>query len=217
MKGRLALLFALLPAGSDPAQMLVRLALRQALVGCENVLDVGCGSSTILRQMGTPNLTGIDGYLPEIETARRLKTHDHLVHGDVCNLLAHFQPKQFDACVALDLIEHLQKPEGLQLLQNMETIARKKVLIFTPSGFLPQGHTDAGDLQSHWSGWEPDEMRAAGYEVIGLLGPKSMRGEYHALKHRPRFAAGLISMLAHFIWTRWHPEKAAAILCVKSL
>ena len=216
MKGRLSLILTLLKAGSDPAQILVRLALRKALVGCNSVLDVGCGPSPILRQMGAPSLTGIEGYEPSFEEATRLNTHDQLVLGNVTELNRHFQPGQFDACVALDVIEHLQKPDGLQLMRNMEGIARKKVVFFTPSGFLPQGHTDKGDLQPHLSGWDPDEMKRAGYEVIGLLGPKSMRGEYHVLKGRPRAFWGVISLLGHCFWTRWRPEKAAAILCVKT-
>ena len=58
-------------------------------------------------------------------------------------------------------------------------------------------------------------MTNYGYRVIGLLGPKSLRGEYHAIKRRPRIFWGIVSLLGHFLWTRNHPAKAAAILCVK--
>ena len=85
------------------------------------------------------------------------------------------------------------------------------------SGFLSQGHTDKDDLQPHLSGWEPDEMRQKGYEVQGLLGPKSLRGEYHRLKRRPAVLWGVLSLLGHFLWTGRKPERAAAILCVKTI
>ena len=103
------------------------------------------------------------------------------------------------------------------MMQAMERIALKKVVLFTPSGFLPQRHTANDDLQEHLSGWDPSEMTGHGYEVTGLLGPKRLRGEYHVIKKRPRVFWGIISLVEHYIWTRNRPEKAAAILCVKEL
>lgn len=44
-----------------------------------------------------------------------------------------------------------------------------------------------------------------------------MRGAYHVLRLKLRIFWGVISMLAHLAWTRWHPEQAAAMLCVKRL
>jgi len=87
--------------------------------------------------------------------------------------------------------------------------------LFTPTGFLPQRHTESDDLHVHLSGWEPEEMRRYGYRVVGVLGPKSLRGEWHHLKRRPKAFWGLISLLGHFTSTRRNPELAAAILCVK--
>ena len=217
MKTGTALTLDLLKQKSDPAQVVVKLALRRALSGCQSVLDVGCGPSPTLRQLGVSHPVGIDGYKPSVDQAKKLNTHDEMVLGDVRELERYFRPKQFDACVALDVIEHLTKNDGLRMMQAMERIALKKVVLFTPSGFLPQKHSANDDLQEHLSGWEPAEMTGHGYEVTGLLGPKRLRGEYHAIKKRPRVLWGLISLLEHFIWTRNHPEKAAAILCVKDL
>lgn len=217
MKSRTDLAWELLKQGADPAQIIVKLALRKALLGCQNVLDVGCGTSPVLRQIGIPHLVGIEGYEPLIQQARKLNTHDEIVHGDVRELTRYFRPGQFDACVGLDVIEHLAKEDGLKMMKAMETIAAQKVVLFTPCGFLPQRHAANDDLQEHLSGWEPAEMAGYGYRVTGFLGPKKLRGEYHALKRRPRVLWAVISLIGHFLWTRNHPEKAAAILCVKNL
>ncbi len=217
MKSGTTLTLELLRQKSDPAEMVVKLALRKALLGCKSVLDVGCGASPTMRQVGVPRVVGIEGYQPSVDQARRLNTHDEIIHADARELCRHFQPGQFDACVALDVIEHLVKPDGIKLMRDMETIAAKKVIFFTPCGFLPQRHATNDDLQEHLSGWEPAEMNGRGYKVIGLLGPKKLRGEYHAIKGRPRIFWGAISLMGHFLWTRNHPEKAAAILCVRDL
>jgi Methyltransferase domain len=217
MRSPIGLAFTLLKAGEDPNQVLVKLALRKALLGCESVLDVGCGASMTMRHLGVPHPVGAEGYLPSVEQARANNTHDEMVLCNVSELAGRFQPGQFDACVALDVIEHLKKPDGLKLMEDMERIAKKRVVFFTPSGFLPQGHTDSDDLQVHLSGWEPAEMEEHGYEVIGLLGPKKWRGEYHMLKKKPAAFWGMASLAAQCLWSKRHPATAAAILCVKKL
>jgi len=217
MKSATGLTFELLKSGYDPSQIAVKLALRKALEGCQSVLDVGCGAAPTMRQLGVPRSVGFEGYQPSIDLAKKLNTHDEMIKGDLRDLNAQFQPKQFDAVIAMDVIEHVVKEDGLQLMKDMERIATKRVVLFTPCGFLPQRQAANDDLQAHLSGWEPDEMRGYGYKVVGLLGPKSLRGEYHSIKGRPRVFWGMVSWLGHVFSTKNHPENAAAILCVKTL
>ena len=215
MHNRTRLVFKLLRLGLDPAQIVTRLELRRALAGCASALDVGCGPDSTLRWLGFENLAGIEGYRPSFETAKKHATHDELTLGDIRELDRWFRPGQFDACVALDVIEHLPKEDGFKLIAAMERVALKQVVLFTPSGFLPQRHTDQDDLQEHLSGWEAAEMERLGYRVTGVLGPKRLRGEYHQLRWRPKFFWAVLSLALHFLWTRSRPAAAAAILCVK--
>lgn len=215
MRSAFSLLLKLLPHGAEPGQIVTRIEVHRALAGCRSVLDVGCGRTSLIRLSGFDRTVGLEGYEPDAEAARRNGTHDEIVVGDARALEQLFGPAKFDACIALDVIEHLSKEDGLKMMRSMEAVSARKTLFVTPSGFLPQGHTEAGDLQAHLSGWEPDEMRRLGYRVVGLLGPKSLRGEYHSLKRRPKFFWGIVSLLGHLLYTRWKPEKAAAILCVK--
>jgi len=98
----------------------------------------------------------------------------------------------------------------------MERLATRRVVISTPNGFLPQRSKD-GDLQEHLSGWSAEDLRSYGYRVLGMYGPKSLRGEYHRIKYQPRAFWALVSVLGHCLQTRTHPEKAAALFCVKEL
>ena len=216
MRSPTQLVFYLAKQGLDPAQILTRLAVGKALSGCDKVLEVGCGKTPNMKWLGIQNSTGIDGYAPYLEEARKEKLHAELVLGDARELERYFKPGQFEAVVALDVIEHLTKDDGLRMMRSMEKIASKKVVFFTPSGFLPQHSYENNDLQEHLSGWEPEEMERLGYKVMGFLGPKELRGEMHVLKGRPKALWAIISLLGHFVWTRWRPSKAAAILCVKT-
>ena len=199
----------------DPNQIITHLEVYWALKGCDTVLDVGCGANSVLQLLGFKRITGAEGYVPRVEKARKAGTHHEELRADARNLEKIFKVGEFDACVALDVIEHLPKQDGLQMIRSMENISGKKTVFLTPKGFLHQGHIEDKDLQEHLSGWEPEEMRTHGYQVTGILGPKNLRGEYHMLVKRPKFFWGLVSLLGHYLTTRSHPEKAAAILCVK--
>lgn len=190
--------------------------IRRTLKDCTTVLDLGCGDNSPMRFLNTAHLTGVDGYEPSLKKARSRGTHDEYLLADVRKVDQLFQSRRFDACIALDVIEHLPKEDGWTMLAAMERLATKRVVIFTPNGFVPQKSKN-GDLQEHLSGWQADEMRQRGYTIIGMSGPKSLRGEYAALKHKPKFFWGMVSIFAHCLFTRRQPEKSFSIFCVKRL
>src|SRR5215472_12691181 len=121
MRSRTELIRNLLKTRHDPSQILVKLAVRDALEGCESVLDVGCGASPTMRELGVARSVGAEGYRPSIERVLKEKLQDDIVECDVRQLSKHFTPSQFDACVALDVIEHVNKADGLELMKSMET------------------------------------------------------------------------------------------------
>ncbi len=216
-ESKLRLSWRLLRQGWDPGSILFLFQLQSILKDCRSVLDIGCGPASVVHLLDFEHSVGLDGYEPSIIQARKAGTHKELVQGDVREVGKRFSPKQFDCCIALDVIEHLQKDEGYRLLADMERIAARKVLLLTPNGFLPQRNRQSGELQEHQSGWEPNEMEQRGFRVSGLLGHKKLRGEYHVVRFRPKWVWSGVSLLTHFFWTRFQPTQAAAILCVKTL
>lgn len=201
---------------TNPSLLMLVRELRSELSGCETVLDVGCGNLSPMRFVAGPRLIGMDGYAPALEQARANGTHDEYVIGDVKRIGELFPDRRFDACVALDVIEHLSKEDGWRMAEAMERLARRKIVIHTPNGFVPQ-HSQDGDLQEHLSGWTAHEMRSRDYRVVGMYGPKSLRGEYHRIRYQPQAFWLLISFLGHWFGTRTRPDRAAAIFCVKEL
>lgn len=200
----------------NPSLLALLGELRPVMRECETVLDVGCGDSSPLRFLSGPKMVGVDGYAPAVDKALRNGTHDEVVLGDVKQIGGIFKDRRFDACIALDVIEHLPKSEGWKMLESMERLATRFVIIFTPNGFVPQRSKD-GDLQEHLSGWEASEMRDRGYCVLGMYGPKMLRGEYHRVKYQPKPLFVLASLFCHYTYTRTHAEKAAAIFCIKRI
>jgi SAM-dependent methyltransferase len=190
--------------------------LQRQLRGATSCLDVGCGSGSPLRHLAAGRKVGVDGHAPSLEAARAAGTHDDYRLARVEDLGSLFPAKSFDCCVALDLIEHLPREGGEVLLEDLERIARHRVILFTPNGFLPQQSAD-GDLQEHLSGWTPGDFQAKGYRVFGMHGDRGLRGEYHQLRFRPHSVAGILSWLTQVSYIRSHPTRAAALLAVKVL
>src|ERR1043166_5173699 len=124
----------------DPGSLLSLLELRKALNDCDTVLDVGCGSPSPLHLFQARRSVGIDGHQPSLDQAQKSGTHHEFICEDIRRLEHQFSGGQFDCCIALDVIEHLKKADGFKLMEAMEKVARRKVIFFTPNGFLPQTH-----------------------------------------------------------------------------
>ena len=191
--------------------------LQKAIGDAGSVLDVGCGTdSPVGRIPRTFHSIGVDIYAPSLEDSRQKRLHDEYHELDVLEIDRAFAPRSIDAIVASDLIEHLRKPDGDTLLEKMERVARKRVIIFTPNGFLPQGDVGGNPWQRHLSGWTPAEMRSRGFRVIGVNGWKPLRGALAAPRWRPRLFWQCVSDLTEPL-VRRHPEHAFQMLCVKEV
>jgi SAM-dependent methyltransferase len=183
---------------------------------CKHVLDLGCGPSSPIKFLsGNSHSIGVDIFQPSIENSVRKGIHDDYFLTDVRYIEGRVKPKSFDCVVALRLIEHLEKDEGIRLIEMMETIARKKVVISTPNGFVARTQSEGNMWMAHKSGWTVEEMRKRGYTVIGLDGWKRLRGEYGTFRYSPMFWSSVSRLTQLFVRNR--PENAFAILCVKNL
>ena len=190
-------------------------ALKTHLSDCKTVLDVGCGAGSPTKYFEFERIVGVDLDTEYIAQAKERQTHHELHLTDVREITKIFKEKEFDCCIALDLIEHLTYDEGFRLIKDMEHLAKKKIILFTPNGYMNQ-HDAEHPLQNHQSGWTAKEMQEHGFEVYGMLGPKFLRTDQHVLKGN-KYITGLLSEIIQTTYSYNHPETAAAILCVKHL
>ena len=195
-----------------------RLLEREVIGSCATLLDLGCGSNSPVRKFSRRlhHTVGVDGFELAVKESEKARIHNAYRTMDVMNIGKHFQPDSFDCVLAFDLIEHLAKEDGLELLAMMEQIASKKVIVYTPNGFLPQHEIDSNRYQVHLSGWEVAEMHARGYRVIGINGWKPLRGERARISWRPTYLWSRISLLSQIVTTRY-PRIAFQMLCIKDL
>jgi SAM-dependent methyltransferase len=183
-----------------------------------SVLDVGCGADSPLGRFAAkyPRTVGVDLCAEAVAASRAAGTHDEYAVLDVCKIGSAFEPASFDAVVAFDLIEHLDRDDGFELLRTMERIARRRVVVFTPNGFLPQCGSADNALQHHRSGWTAQDFRLRGYDVAGVHGLRALRGYKGSIRWRPRRLWGIVSDLTQpHVYRR--PSLAFHLLCVKEV
>lgn len=144
----------------------VEKVLRREFSKSDVVLDIGCGPSSRLQSHSVLYSVGVELFDAYLQEAKRLHTHNELIKADCTKL--EFKPNSFDVIIAFDVMEHLDKQEGMELLTKMKAWARKKVIITVPNGFTPGYSADDNILQMHRSGYTADELRELRFEVRGL-------------------------------------------------
>jgi len=156
-----------------------------------SLLDVGCGRGQFIRWQGAiPVRVGIDVCKDALKFAAS-KDVDHgvvFVQHNLIKLEELFPYPAFEAVIGIDIIEHFDKDQGVELVKSCERIAQKCVLFFVPVGDHPQENCDPWGYgneyyNAHRSTWYPEDMERLGYEV------------WH--------------------WPQWHKDKGAAMWCQK--
>lgn len=192
-------------------------SVQREIEGCQTVLDVGCGyDSPIGKIKKTFTATGIDAFKQCITESKKKKIHNAYVHGDIKDLLKYFSKKSFDAVIALDVVEHLEKKEAQKLIADMEKIAKKKVIIMTPNGFYHQDELFGNPHQVHKSEWKIKDFKNMRYIVRGLRGLKYIRGEHASIKYKPWFFWGMVAFISEPL-LYFFPPLAHHIFAVKRI
>lgn len=162
-----------------------------AIVGCvealwpQSVLDVGVGMGqygfllrTNLEHLNlfevngrdarqTPRerwrvrIDGIEGYGGYLTPVHQWAYNE--VHvGNALERLPTIADGAYDLVMAIDILEHFDKADGLRFLQQCRRIARRMALVSTPKDFIEQ-HVEANPLEDHRSVWSQEELASQGY------------------------------------------------------
>jgi SAM-dependent methyltransferase len=206
--------------------------LKKELKNCKSVLDVGCGVDSPLGNIEKHfYLEGID--IIPVKSKKKIinkkiigntlpmeayekKIHDKYVRGNILQIEKFYKNKSFDAVVLVGLMEHLRRSDGKVFLEKLEKIAKKKIIICTPNGFVPQNPHSGNIYQEHIAGWYAKDFKTRGYKVYGIRGFKFIRGELAAIKYKPWYVWLYLSYLSEFI-TIHLPWIGFELMAVKTL
>jgi Methyltransferase domain len=164
------------------------------------VLDVGCG------------IVPINYFRPKLhimvepwDEYARILSYRHADDNSVVVLksgaieaFALFADRSVDSIFLLDVIEHLEKEDGVKVISEIERVARDQAVIFTPLGFMAQ-HVEAGqkdawglngaEVQEHRSGWTPEDFGPKwSFHICEDYHRKDFKGELLEKPHGAFFA-----------------------------
>jgi 2-polyprenyl-3-methyl-5-hydroxy-6-metoxy-1,4-benzoquinol methylase len=184
------------------------------LKDCESVLDLGCGDHSIVQYANIPFSVGVELFEPYIIKSKKKGIHTKYIKEDVAEIK--FEPKSFDAVIALEVLEHLPKNKSVELINKMNNWARKKVIITTPNGYCPMHEIDGNILQEHQSEWKAKDYEELGLEVYGTMGLKLFRRgaeKYATIRPLEKLLALLSDLTTRFIYNK--PTVAFQLLAIK--
>jgi 2-polyprenyl-3-methyl-5-hydroxy-6-metoxy-1,4-benzoquinol methylase len=181
------------------------------LMDATSVLDLGCGKQSMVPIIPSWIYTvGVELFEADYQDAVRKRRHHEYVCADI--LKVDFPEKSFDVVILLDVLEHLPKDAGREILWKMEKWARRKVIVFTPNGFLPQDDYNENPHMDHQSGWDAAELRELGFWVHGVRGFKWCYGKSGFWGRLLAWTGDLLQVVTYN-----RPEKAFHLFCVKEM
>jgi 2-polyprenyl-3-methyl-5-hydroxy-6-metoxy-1,4-benzoquinol methylase len=107
----------------------------------KSAIDIGCGPGYFSRELSIKGwrTTAIDTDTENIKSARKYAHETHL--GDALSLLSQFPESQYDLVLSLEIIEHMPKPQGKNLLMEILRVLKPHggLMISTPNRCSPEG------------------------------------------------------------------------------
>jgi len=132
-----------------------------------SILDVGCGKGEpmrILKRKKKIFSVGLDIFIDYLKLCKRSGTHDEVINCDIRHLP--LKEKSFDTIICLNVIEHLPRDEGLRFLLHASRLAKRQIIVATPSIYLPQEAYEDNPYQAHRSFYSIHDFSIMGFEVI---------------------------------------------------
>ncbi|MCW3989880.1 MAG: class I SAM-dependent methyltransferase [Candidatus Bathyarchaeota archaeon] len=133
-----------------------------------DIIDIASGNGLWgfyirTRANGLPNIIGLDIWPPYIKRIYRLNIYNSMICADVRRMP--FKENSFDIVLACEVLEHIPKSEGKNVLYELERLARRMIIVTTPLGFIYQGEIDGNIYERHISAWTAEEFEERGYSV----------------------------------------------------
>lgn len=141
------------------------------------VLDIGCGirPQTFFQPKLHICCDPYEEYVKILQNRFSDNRNVLILHGTWDSVIKLFPNHSIDSIFLIDVIEHIEKDEGWNLLKECERVARKQIVIFSPLGFVSQEYQsgdvdgwglDGTDWQVHKSGWVPEDFDNS-WKILG--------------------------------------------------
>lgn len=171
---------------SNPLMATIKLARykfpAKMLSSFDNVLDLGCGSgagSYYYAHHTAGEVTGLDASENlEAHSSHYKKENLKFIQADITNPPEEVLKSKYDVIISVDVIEHFEKEDGIQLLQNYAKLLNKGGLMITGTpNVYSAPYRSAQSKQIHIHEYAPEELREIKEEIFDRVLYFSMNDE----------------------------------------
>lgn len=133
-------------------------------------------------------IDGIEAWEPYIGELQR-HIYDEVHVGEAVPLIKGMPHRSYDLVLLIEIIEHLDKEDGRQLLEEALRVG-DVVLVSTPLHFLSQGPAFGNPFEVHRSHWRASDLRAVAPRAMVVLAPPALIGVLSRTGSLPRMGLG---------------------------
>jgi SAM-dependent methyltransferase len=147
----------------------------------EVILDIGCGSGRTFRalklvdsssskKLAEAYAIGVDIFRSNLLDAKNV--YDEVILSDARYLPV--KSKSAELVILSEVLEHLDRSDGLRLLDSLESVAKAQIVLTTPNGYVYEESAQRDNpWQTHRCGYNKTEFSRLGYTVRGIMGIKT--------------------------------------------
>lgn len=88
--------------------------------------------------------------------------YSRIMIGEAMTLLNSMSTGQYELVMAINILEHLDRADGLRFLAELQRVASRAALVCTPKTFCPQ-NIPANPDENHLSVWSSEDLAANGF------------------------------------------------------
>lgn len=159
----------------------------------ETLLSLCAGIGLELNNIDQKSITAVDLSPQYTDILKEKFPEIDVICSDALDFVKQADDNSYDVISFLDGLEHLDKEIGRQVLEECKRVAKKRVILFFPSGDTEDGYLaqhphnawnveGADEYQTHKSGWLKQEVIDLGYKLEAEVGSISQHGDnYKAL------------------------------------
>lgn len=101
-------------------------------------------------------IDGIEGFDIYLTPVHEYCYNDIMI-GDALDILPTLNDNSYEMIIAIDILEHFTKTDGMFFLSEIKRITSKSVLVSTPKNFIEQD-IEANPYENHRSLWEKEDL-----------------------------------------------------------
>ena len=160
----------------------------------DSVLDLCCGNGETSKHLNYSQITGVDIYQPYLNEYKIQVPNSEVINLDIAKLVTEniFHDHSFDSVICLDGVEHFDEQTSQCLISKLESIAKKRLIIFTPLNLTNYGEivlnhpknawgiADGDCWQEHKCGYAPQYFESRGFLAFdGYISKNIYDGTYY--------------------------------------